>query len=310
MTSLLHHHRYLRHQTLSACRPPALRRVFRLVSKGRLPSSPSTSGREEGSSCCLAKVKFSLRSPVLRFSLSASGRSSIRCAAGEQDGGRRADSLEVEASEGAILPQGWQTVALLLFGLGFVLGPPLDGIHSRVQLQIYDNGAIDLFGLKTNIWVPPLLGVFYSLVGLLQLALDRRLAPKGRVPQADAQKVLFSLVTLALLLELSAEMYQAGVPFNIEAYILFGLAELNWFLLENTWWGFALACIVGIACPLAEIPILKMFGLWHYPNANLELFGEGVITWVVCCYFFYTPFISNLARWLSSIVEKRSTRLK
>ncbi|KAG6555199.1 hypothetical protein Mapa_003238 [Marchantia paleacea] len=230
----------------------------------------------------------------------------VRCASEKKEGSGYegvANVPEVTDTEG-ILPPNWPTVGLGLFGLGFLLGPPLDGLHSRVQLQVYDVGAVDILGLKTNIWVPPLLGVFYAVVGLIQLALDRSLAPKDTIPKADLKKVTASFLTLALLLELSAEMYKAGVPYNIEAYILFGLAELNWLLLENTWWGFALACFVGVACPLAEIPILKLFDLWHYPKANLSIFGVGVVTWVVCCYFFYTPFIGNLARWLSQELRK------
>ncbi|RLN24771.1 hypothetical protein C2845_PM07G04940 [Panicum miliaceum] len=185
----------------------------------------------------------------------------------------------------------WPAVSAALFGAGFLLGPLLDGIHSRVGLQVYGNGALDVGPLHTHVLVPPLLGVLPH----------RRPAPPGHRREGAAQvQDHRERLDDGDVTALSAELYGAGVPSNVESYALFAGAEFAWLFLDGSWLGFALACLVGTVCPLAYIPLIKLLGCWSYPNADVHLFGEGLVSWTTTCYFVYTPFLANLARWLDA----------
>lgn len=105
--------------------------------------------------------------------------------------------------------------------------------------------------------------------------------------------VALSFGALAAGLELSALLYENGVPYFQIHLILALYSCINWYIFDRTKQGLILASICAIGAPLGELPILLWFKWWHYTRPDVFAL---LPSWVVWCYFFYTPSIGNLAR--------------
>ena len=133
------------------------------------------------------------------------------------------------------------------------------------------------------------------------------------------------------MLQTSAYLYSQAVSPPQIAAVLGSLTVLNWLAFDRTQQGIALAMLWAVTAPTSELALNAIFGLWHYPRADVL----GMVPWcdthlarkhhrawcgrmclsklevdqacrlltphcmlyrVPFCYAFYTPAVSNLAR--------------
>jgi len=205
----------------------------------------------------------------------------------------------------------WATFLVVLGQMGAVIGTMTDGLHSSKALQVYDLGAIQLGGLNTSLAVPPLLGIFYVVLGALvpfsdNIFPDEPATQKAQERAKDVPFIALSFGLLALLTYLSAVLYESGTPFNQISLVLGLGAFVNWFLLDGTKQGLALSTICAIGAPAAELVLLHFVPLWHYPRG--DMLGGAFVSWVPWCYFFYVPAVQNLARFLWSFCKADTNR--
>jgi len=194
-----------------------------------------------------------------------------------------------------------------LFSSGALTGTLLDGIHSRTGLQIYQVLPFTNGGLQSSLVVPPLLGLFYISLGLLFWLGDGVAAgsESTKKVQARCQDVLYVALcfgVLAASLQLSAYLYETGTPFGQISLALAAVSAASWLLLDGTLQGLVLAAVCAVGAPAAELVLLRLVPLWSYPRADLDL-GEwgSFVSWVPWCYFFYTPALGALSRYLVQI---------
>lgn len=200
-------------------------------------------------------------------------------------------------------PPAWTGFLGGLLATGAITGTLLDGIHSRTGLQVYDMFALELGPLKTSLVVPPLLAAFYIVMGTLfavadNLNADDPTTQSVRERCRSSDYVAVSVVALAAALQLSAVMYSNDVPYNQMLAVLAAVSALMWRVFDGTSQGLALALFCAVAAPASELVILHFIPLWHYSRPDVL----GFVSWVPCCYCFYTPVLGTLARnlWLNA----------
>ncbi|EXB55984.1 hypothetical protein L484_018770 [Morus notabilis] len=152
--------------------------------------------------------------------------------------------------------------------------------------------SVALFG--SGFFLGPLIDGLHSRVGLV--VYDKGAIDVGPLHTNIWVPVLLGLFycTVGLLQLLLDERSSSKIPEGTQEKVFASLMTLL---------GFTLASIIGIGCPIAEIPLIKFFHLWYYPQPNIEIFGQGLVSWTITCYFAYTPFLINLARWLKSVLS-------
>lgn len=72
----------------------------------------------------------------------------------------------------------------------------------------------------------------------------------------------------------------------------------HWAALDRTRQGLALCGLCAVAAPASELVIINWLGWWQYGAPDV-LGAGGFPSWVPWCYFFYTPSVLSLARWLN-----------
>lgn len=128
---------------------PAVKTVRSALRQQSRPRSPPALAESKHTFVALNK-RWAIERGSRQQGVSESVRPVSVCRAGRDDVEQSYKPVPAQPPEA---DHDWVQIALWLFVIGFFLGPLLDGIHSGVGLQEYDAGAVDILGLKTDVWV-------------------------------------------------------------------------------------------------------------------------------------------------------------
>lgn len=182
--------------------------------------------------------------------------------------------------------------------------------------QIYQLFAVNLDlgpagSLNTSLAVPPLLAVFYLVLGTLFVLADDYTSQSPATAAAlerakDPSILALSVGCLAACLHLSAVLYSSGTPFStISAVLAVASVGMLW-AFDRTVQGVGLAIVCALGAPASELVLLHFVPLWSYPSADVA----GFVSWVPFCYCFYTPVLAVWTRFLLHACQEDGVQFK
>jgi len=199
---------------------------------------------------------------------------------------------------------------------GALLGPCLDGFHSRFGVLHYINPPpfpVEVGGLElcqTAIWVPPLFGLAGVIIGVLYILLDAYLQSPSDSRSPGLSVVLVGIIcfvlqyfasgvllgTLGPLADWSRVGQMGPFSLNFAEAALWGAALLHWRVFDGTVAGFLVSLMTAIGGPLIEIGLLNAPGAELYEYFKPDVLG--IPTWIAPVYFCGGPAVGNLARFV------------
>jgi len=189
---------------------------------------------------------------------------------------------------------------LVLFLLGFFLGPIGDYAHVVSQTTGYPQNKFVYYFLTLPFWVPFLFGTGTLLIGFNFPYFDRIL---GSSKERVGTKSL-ALVIVGLVFFLGTYMASGFLPLQTGGMldvVLAALAILIWLALDATWQGILLGVMTAVVAALTEIELIKA-GAFFYRERAANFYG--VPTWLPWLYFSASVAVGNLGRYL---VRPRAT---
>jgi hypothetical protein len=222
-----------------------------------------------------------------------------------------------------------------LFGTGAIVGPLVDGLHNQCLLE-YHKAPVTVaydsvpYLFCTSLWVPPLLGVAYVvlggilphlLTGIMPVTINDRFKTTQYPSPVSTERILvlrnkalWAVLTTALIIKLSEILEtQSFFATNTNVILLLCCAVLQWVCLDGTLVAFVLALITSIGGPLSELPFVAA-DVWHYTSPDqfpllsfhflpddLRQLGLNRITGP--CYFAVTMDAIALGRWYDALCE-------